>query len=134
MVLEDIGSFIYETFEAVLNQWPKVLLRFLGRFMFTASYVSVIKMAALQSQQHQYPADWVYTLIEGDGREFDYGMDFTECAIKKFFHVLCADELTPYVCSLDYAMSNAFGQGMKRTMTLAEGGKKCDFRYKWEGG
>jgi len=50
--------------------------------------------------------------------------------VVKFFHCQGADELVPYMCRLDYAMSKAMGMGLVRTTTLAEGGEKCDFRFK----
>jgi hypothetical protein len=73
---------------------------------------------------------WVWSFVEGDGAEFDFGTDITECAIKKFLCAQGADELTPYLCRIDFAVSRAFGMGLSRTMTIAEGGEKCDFRYK----
>jgi len=131
--VEEIGNFIYEKFVTFLYRSSRAFLRLWGRFTFTQMYLSGLKLAALKSQERQHPGDWVYTFVDGDGETFDYGMDFTECAIRKFFHVQCADELTPYMCALDYPMSEAYGQGMMRTQTLAEGGEKCDFRYKWAG-
>ena len=50
--------------------------------------------------------------------------------ICKFFHAQDADELIPYMCRHDYAMSRAFGWGLERTMTIAEGFDRCDFRFK----
>jgi ribosomal protein L37AE/L43A len=40
-----------------------------------------------------------------------------------------AKELTPYLCNTDYVISKAMGTGLRRTMTLAWGCEKCDFRY-----
>ena len=68
--------------------------------------------------------------MDGDGRNFDYGVDYTECAICKFYHAEDADELVPYVCLLDYPVSKALGTGMARTTTLADGAERCDFRFK----
>jgi len=74
--------------------------------------------------------DWQPSFVEGTGRGFDYVTDMTECAIVKFLHTQDADELTPYLCRVDFAVSRAFGMGLVRTTTIAEGGEKCDFRYK----
>jgi hypothetical protein len=57
-------------------------------------------------------------------------MDTTECAICKFFHAQGADELTPYMCLTEFAVSKALNMGLVRTTTIAEGGEKCDPRYK----
>jgi hypothetical protein len=85
---------------------------------------------AARSQQRQYPADWVYTFVLGDGQEFDYGYDFVECAAQKLYHAHGADEFLPYYCFLDFAVSRAAGLGLHRTMTLAEGHAQCDHRFK----
>ena len=124
---EEAAKSIYEMTETQLRSYPRFLLRLMGRWMFAQFR---LRKQAAQSQKRQYPEDWVWTFIKGDGKEFDFGMDFTECAICKFFHAQGADEFTPFLCSLDFSMSKAFGTGLVRTMTLAEGAEKCDFRYK----
>jgi len=72
----------------------------------------------------------VCTFVEGDGETFDYGLDVTECGICKFYHAQGADELAPYMCLSDYVVSRAFGRGLVRYKTIAEGAEVCDFRYK----
>ena len=42
-------------------------------------------------------------------------------------------ELMPYLCSVDFIMSERMGLGLERTTTLAEGSPKCDFRFKHNG-
>lgn len=85
---------------------------------------------AARSQRRQYPADWVYSFVPGDGVTFDYGYDFTECAAQKLYHAHGADEFLPYYCFLDFAVSRGAGLGLHRTMTLAEGDAKCNHRFK----
>lgn len=67
--------------------------------------------------------------VEGDGEIFEWGRDYAECGIVKFLHSQGADELTPYLCLTDYALFGALGIRLERTMTLAEGHEKCDFRF-----
>jgi hypothetical protein len=55
---------------------------------------------------------WVLTYIWGDGKEFDYGYDITECGICKFLHDQHADELVPFLCLVDFPLSKAFGRGL----------------------
>lgn len=88
------------------------------------------KERARKSQERCYPGDWVYEFIEGDGVEFDYGYDFLECGTQKLYRAHDADEFLPFYCFLDFPMSKAAGSGLARTMTLAEGHEKCNFRYK----
>jgi hypothetical protein len=85
---------------------------------------------ARRSQEHRYPGDWVWQFVEGDGVEFDYGYDFMECGTQKLYHAQGADEFLPFYCFLDFVTSKASGWGFARTMTLAEGYQKCDFRFK----
>ena len=127
---EEVGKIIYEMTEALVD-YPKFILHFIGRLKYGKGYEKKIKEWATESQKRQYPGDWVATFIEGDRREFDYGIDMTECGILKFFHAQGADEIVPYICvSMDGIFSKAFNRGLVRTMTLAEGCDRCDFRYK----
>lgn len=85
--------------------------------------------SAERSQRREYPGDWVFEYIPGDGQSFDWGIDYTECGICKLFKAYGADEFTPYLCLLDFPMSQAMNTGLQRTSTLALGAKRCDFRY-----
>ena len=127
---EEAGRLSYELVEAQLTSVPQWILRFLGRWRFTKYSLNQRRKDALESQKRRYHEDWVLTFIEGNGNEFDFGSDATECGICKFFHTQGADELTPYLCRTEFAVSRAFGLGMARTMTIAEGSKVCDTRYK----
>jgi len=127
---EEIGKIIYEMTETIID-YPKFILRILGRLKYGKGYEKKIKEWAAESQKRQYPGDWVSEFVEGDGRKFDYGFDMTECGILKFFHAQGAEEITPYICvSMDGVFSKAFNRGLVRAMTLAEGYDRCDFRYK----
>ena len=88
---------------------------------------------ATRSQRREYAWDWVYTFVEGDGERFDYGYDFFECATEKFYRAQGAGEFLPFYCFLDFPKCELGGLGLSRTVTLAEGGEKCDHRFK-EGG
>jgi hypothetical protein len=92
--------------------------------------VSRLKEAAEKTQERRYPGDWVATFVEGDGEQFDYGLDVVECGICKFYRTQNAEELTPYMCLSDYILSDAFARGLVRYKTLAEGDDVCDFRFK----
>lgn len=128
--VEEVGKIIYEMTEALVD-YPEFILHLIGRLKFGKGYEKKMKEWAKETQKRQYPGDWVSTFIEGDRKEFDYGIDITECGILKFFRAQNADEITPYICvSMDGIFSKAFNRGLVRTMTLAEGYEKCDFRYK----
>lgn len=61
--------------------------------------------------------------------EYELGYDYLECGICK----LCRDEgcfeLAKYLCKIDYLMVDLIGVNLTRTMTIAEGGEYCDFRF-----
>jgi len=127
---EGIGKIIYEMTEAMFD-YPKFILHLMGRLKYGKGYEKKIKEWATETQKREYPGDWVATFIDGDRKEFDYGFDMTECGILKFFRAQGADEIVPYICvSMDGIFSEALNRGLVRTMTLAEGYDRCDFRYK----
>ena len=126
---EEVGKIIYEAFEATVDL-PGWLCGVVGRLKYGKKNEERWRAQAGESQKHQYPGDWVFTFVEGDGQEFDYGLDFTECGICKYYHTQGADELTPYLCLMDGVVSKSFGLGLVRHMTLAEGADICGFRYK----
>ena len=85
---------------------------------------------ARRSQERVYAWDWVYDFVEGDGEAFDYGYNYFECATQKFYRAQGAEEFLPFYCFLDFPTCELDGLGLSRTVTLAEGGKKCDHRFK----
>jgi hypothetical protein len=127
---EEVGEIVYRAFELQLASYPMPLLRLSGWLSFTGPFASRLKKQAIESQKRVYPGDWVFEFVEGDGIEFDYGLDFYECAVCKFFEPRDAGELVPYLCAVDFPDSRVRGTGLVRTSTLAEGAEKCDFRFK----
>ena len=127
---EEAGRIIYEAEEARYAAYPTLLRRFVGRGQFTKLARRLLKGMSAESQKRRYAAGSVFTFVEGDGKEFDYGLDMTECVVCKFFHAQGADEFAKYVCLLDFPRSKALNMGLVRTMTIAEGAAKCDFRWK----
>jgi len=128
--VEEAGVLVYEICREFLNTYPSFLRRYLGGVNFSRLYLYRLRKRALQSQQRKYAEDYVYHFVAGDGINFDYGVDYTECASCKFLARQGAAELAPYLCPVDILYSEALGWGLTRTMTLAEGAPKCDFRFK----
>lgn len=95
-----------------------------------AKYFKERRKGAEESQERRYPGDYVYKFVPGDGKKFDYGYDYSECASIKFFHTQDADEFMPFYCYLDYPSCGARGLGLSRTKTLAEGHGKCNHRFR----
>jgi hypothetical protein len=114
----------------MLKSYPRFVTRFMGGRIFSRAYVEDARRRAAESQQRPYPDGWVAVFVEGDGKTFDYGVDYLECGICKFLASQGAPELAPYLCVADIHYSEAFGWGLQRTQTLAEGHGRCDFRFK----
>ena len=131
--VEQTGELVHEIGRAFLKTFPAFLARLLGKMNFSRFYLNRLRKRAIESHQQKYPEDYVYDFIEGDGKTFDYGVNYLECASCKFLAKQGAPELTPYLCPVDILYSEALGWGLTRTMTLAEGADKCDFRFKQGG-
>jgi hypothetical protein len=127
---EETGELVYEIGREFLRAYPAILLRLFGRMNFSRPYLDRLRQRAIESYRREYPEGYVYNFVEGDGATFDYGVDYLECASCKFLAKQGAPELAPYLCPVDILYSEALGWGLTRTMTLAEGAEKCDFRFK----
>ncbi len=75
---------------------------------------------------------WVFDFVEGDG-EHDYGVTYRKCAIRDLAVAHGAAEFAPYICLSDIQGSHAFGWGLTRNETIAQGAGACDFRFKRNG-
>jgi hypothetical protein len=125
---DEVGSIIIEAVPRQLAQYPRPLLRWLGRWRMGLT-ASRLQEASERSLERRYAADWVSRFVPGDGEEFAFGIDYVECGICKLYQQKGAFELVPWVCWLDYPVSDALGLGLKRTRTLGQGADHCDFRW-----
>ena len=83
---------------------------------------------AEETKKRKYENDWVVD-IPVDDKE-NYGIDYLECGVCKLCNDEKCPELAKYLCSLDYMLAELIGLKLTRTMTIANGDPKCDFRYK----
>jgi len=127
--VDETGKIVYQTVEAIAFQ-ADVFSGVGSRMAQSKAAQNVFKRMAAESQKRLYPGDWVLTFVEGDGQSFDFGVDYTECGIVKFYRTQGAGEFAPYLCLGDFPISKALNTGLVRTTTLARGGSRCDFRYK----
>jgi len=128
--VEEIAEIGHRIVERHIASAPRLMMRMTGWWSFTGFYRESLRKRAAESQKRLYLGDWVYSYVEGDGKDFDFGVDYTECGIVKFLRAQGAHELARHLCPFDYLLSDAMGLGLVRTTTLAEGGKRCDFRFK----
>ncbi len=73
---------------------------------------------------------WVMTYAPPEPGNYDYGVTYSRCAIRDLALAQGAAEFAPYICLADIIGSDQFGWGLRRTETLAQGGKFCDFRFR----
>ncbi len=128
--LAQTGELVFEIGRAYLSAVPAYMPRLLGFMNFSPVYLNRLRKRAIESHARRYPDGYVFDYIPGDGATFDYGVDYLECGSCKFLDRQGASEFAPYICPSDILYSDALGWGLARTMTLAEGAPKCDFRFK----
>ncbi|WP_373549566.1 L-2-amino-thiazoline-4-carboxylic acid hydrolase [Haliscomenobacter sp.] len=61
---------------------------------------------------------------------FGYGVDILECGICKLFKKHNYQRYASILCEVDEITSKLAGLQLIRSGTIANGAKKCDFRYK----
>jgi hypothetical protein len=127
--VQEIGRLLYRTIESMALQ-SSTLSGLNGQMAGSKAPQNQFKRMAEASQKRLYPDDWVLAFVEGDGKTFDFGVDYTECGLCKFNHAQDADELTPFLCLGDFPVSQVYDTGLVRTTTIARGGSRCDFRFK----
>ena len=127
---EEIGKMVIEMEQRRVHSYPRFVLKLFGKGIHSPLGKNRLKKAADKQREDRYPGGWVSVYVEGDGEEFDFGIDYLECGLCKFFHQQGADEFTPYLCQFDYVQQRAMRTGFFRSMTLAEGAERCDFRWK----
>jgi hypothetical protein len=130
VAVEKIGEILCRMVELRAYKVPWIIRRIAGKVFFSSPAVSRLKSAAEVSGKKEYPGDWVFSFIRGDGADFDFGIDVHECGLMKYFRANGAEDIVPYLCATDFIVSRAIGEGLARTMTIARGGDRCDFRFK----
>ena len=97
-----------------------------GKSKFTPKDIAGMKAAAALKAADRNPYSWnmdFYEYPDGSG----YEGRFTKCGICTLMRELGLYDLTPAMCRLDYAMSEAGGAAdFVREYTLASGGPYCD--------
>jgi hypothetical protein len=130
LAIEEIGQLIFVMGAEEVKAIPPAVRRIIGNLWFSQLFKQRIKRRAILSHQRRYRGDFVLDYVNDDGKGFDFGVDYIECASCKFLQAEDALELAPYVCAVDLPASHLLGWGLTRTMTLAEGSQMCDFRFR----
>jgi len=130
MTLRQIAEMMYAKMEQNVESKSPDSKRKVKEFYFSPQMREVENKRTKESLSGKYPADWVSEYVEGDGQNFDFGINFTGCAIYKFYEPRDALKYVPIFCLSDYASYRAFGIGFKRTRNLVLGASVCEFRFK----
>lgn len=127
--LIDFGGLLEEITQAYMNRFPPRVRILAGKLWMSSLFRRQINKQAKISRQRKYEEDFVFEVVPGDGK-YQWGIDYLECGIVKFFKMQGEEELAKYACVLDYFMSPAIGIKLKRTGTIAHGCSRCDFRFR----
>lgn len=115
---------------AMMTPLMKAFCRKSGKSKFSVKDIQGMKQTAALKAADRNPYSWnmdYYPYPDGSG----YEARFTQCGICTLTKKLGLYDLTPAMCHLDYAMSNAGGTAdFVRKYTLASGGPCCDCGYK----
>ena len=120
----EIGELAYEIYETFYKSTAMP-----AEQLFKEEYIAIRKKETEETQLRRYPEDWVIEFVEGDGNTFDYGLNYLECAVCKFYKQQKAEHYLPYICLADYATARASGYGLRRSQTIANGAPICDFHF-----
>jgi hypothetical protein len=120
--LNEIGKLTYDLYEIFYKYIPP-------EDIFSEEYIKQKKEYAKNSTLRKYSGDWVWDFIEGDGKNFTYGVNYYECGVYKFYKSQDAEHFMPFVCISDFVQACTYGYGLKRTQTIGNGALMCDFRY-----
>lgn len=127
---EDVGKLIYDLNIYSLRSYPPAQARALQAQLFSPAGMAELRNWSAWTQRKELNANWVADFIPGTGQDFDYGINYTECGLVKYFNTQETPELAPYVCLNDFPKSRTLGTGLQRTKTIANGDGMCNFRYK----
>ncbi len=126
----EFGKIMYDIAENYARSISPVKKWLYRKAIFSKKMKKYWKNWMLESQNLNYPENWVGNFKEGEKNKFfNYGFDFTECGCLKLLEKEGVNEIAPYVCLCDYARMRALGVGFKRTKTIAAGAEICDFRF-----
>jgi hypothetical protein len=114
---------VQEFFKRLL---PKLTNTWFGQFLIKSFH----KKISVNSNINGFKANIITNKKETFG--LGYGIDILECGICKLFKKHNYQKYASILCEVDEITSGLAGLNLIRTGTIANGAKKCDFRFKKE--
>ena len=127
--VDKIGQAIYEIADNYYGSMNPIRKKMLKWYMGSLIMQKRLRHAEEYQKNNQNPWNYKARFIPGDSKNLLFGYDYTECGGLKFLKAQNAEEIAPYLCLCDYAMSRALKIGFKRSKNLALGADICDFRF-----
>jgi hypothetical protein len=128
----DAWEICHDALRVSLEKMSPIKCWFFSRLMYSRFAKKRMQKRA-ERDEHERLGEFEVRYVLGDGKNFDFGVDYVACGNYNFVKEQGAAEFAPYVCMSDIALSDALNWGLIRTETLADGCERCDFRFK-EGG
>ena len=127
--LGEIWEICHEAIKLRMAKFPKFKRWLLKKLMYSNFLLRRVKKRAERGEQLKF-GDFEIRYLIGDGKDFDWGVDYVACGHYTFLKAQGAEQFAPYVCLSDMALGDALGWGLTRTQTIADGCEYCDFRFK----
>jgi len=127
--LGEAWEICHEAIKLRMEKFSKIKRWLLKKLMYSNFLMKRVKRRAERGEQLKF-GDFEVRYLIGDGKEFDWGVDYVACGHYTFLKAQGAEEFAPYVCLSDIALGDALGWGLIRTQTIADGFQTCDFRFK----
>ncbi|MEK6783219.1 MAG: L-2-amino-thiazoline-4-carboxylic acid hydrolase [Bacteroidota bacterium] len=114
------------------NSFQKKIKSLQGRLAKSWLFRLIVRQLKKRVKNKAYPDGFAVDIITRPEDTFGlgYGFDILECGICKLFNKHHFGHYTKILCEVDYLTSNLAGLELIRTGTIANGAKKCDFRFK----
>jgi len=127
--LGEAWEICHEAIKLRMEKFSKNKRWLLKKLMYSNFLMKRVKRRAERGEQLKF-GDFEVRYLIGDGKKFDWGVDYVACGHYTFLKAQGAEEFAPYVCLSDIALGDALGWGLIRTQTIADGCESCDFRFK----
>lgn len=113
------------------NKAQAFLKRLPAKLINTWLAKAVLRQFQKKVEHNENPAGFVAKIItdKAETYGFGYGIDILECGICKLFAKHSYSKYATILCEVDEITSSLAGLKLIRSGTIANGAKKCDFRF-----